>query len=616
MSGPAARSTMALALVLLALALTASSGAATPSSHGPMLGVVSHAGARGAAAAVSLGPAVYHGGAVMSTNTTYAIYWVPNGFSVDASYESLIDRYLGDVAAASGSQSNVYAVATQYYDMSASIQYASTFGGSYVDTRPFPANGCDDGQDAVCLTDAQLQQEIQTVIGARGWHEGTSSLFFVMTPDGVGSCFDAGGTQCTTNVYCAYHSDFFDSNTGRRVIYANEPYAGTIFGCTRPGGTQGFPNDHDADATINTISHEHNEAVTDPFGDAWWANDTDGNEIADLCAGDFSSVIGTTGGQPYNQLINGHAYSLQLEYSNDNAACAAGYTPTSAPVSAAPPVLSGSAGLGQLLSTSNGAWAHAPSGYAYKWQRCSASGSSCADISGATASAYRVSAADAGQTLRAEVSAHNVAGASSYFASATSTVVVAAPSSTTAPILSGVAAVGKKLSTTAGTWSAAAAFSYEWLRCTAAGIGCSTIAGATSATYVPGRADAGHALRARVTATNAAGAAAALSNGSSVVIGTPSARRAPHIAGRARIGRRLSASRGSWSGTPQSYRYQWLRCNAHGGSCVLIKHATRPKYRLTRSDVRHRLRVRVTAINTAGSSKATSRATSSVPHRR
>ncbi|HKC77657.1 MAG TPA: hypothetical protein VKB70_04635, partial [Gaiellaceae bacterium] len=99
---------------------------------------------------------------------------------------------------------------------------------------------------------------------------------------------------------------------------------------------------------------------------------------------------------------------------------------------------------------------------------------------------------------------------------------------------------------------------------------------------------------------------------SRVVIGVPAAKKAPHVSGRAHVGRKLSASKGSWSEPPAGYHYQWLRCNTRGTSCVRIHGATHPRYRVTARDARHRLRVRVTAKNAAGNGTATSRATASV----
>jgi hypothetical protein len=546
----------------------------------------------------------------MQTNTAYAIYWVPSGFSVDASYESLINRYFSDVAAASGSQSNVYSVATQYYDNTGAISYKSTFGGSYVDSDPFPANGC--SKASVCLTDAQLESEIQTVLTREGWHGGLSNIFFLMTPNGVASCIDSSGSACSTNTYCAYHSAFVGSN-GEYVIYANEPYAGTISGCTSSRvGQQGFPNDHDADATINAISHEQNEAVSDPLGDAWWADDGNNDEIADLCLGDFGSTpLGTANGQPYNQLINGDPYSLQEEYSNDESSCVTDYTPTVVPGNVAPPTLSGAAGLGHLISTTAGSWAHAPSGYAYQWQRCAASGTGCTAISGATGATYLLAAPDMGHVVRSTVSAHNLVGAASPTPSGG--LLVAVPEATSQPLLSGVAAVGKRLATTSGSWNTQARFAYQWLRCAADGSHCAAISGAMAATHKAVAADVGRRLEARVSATNGIGTAQALSKRSGVIVAVPHIRKAPHMSGRARVGGRLSASHGSWTGPPKGYRYQWLRCNAQGASCVLILHATHSAYRVTQDDAGHRLRIRVTALNAAGRRLAISQASADVP---
>jgi hypothetical protein len=177
-----------------------------------------------------------------------------------------------------------------------------------------------------------------------------------------------------------------------------------------------------------------------------------------------------------------------------------------------------------------------------------------------------------------------------------------------------LAAVHRQLTTTSGTWNSTVTFAYQWLRCAADGSSCAAIPGANAATYVLVAADVGHTFEARVSATNAAGTTAALSNRSGVVVDVPAATKAPHISGRARVGKKLSGSRGSWTYTPTGYRYQWLRCNAHGTACSSIHHATHPTYKLTQHDAGHRLRLRVTATNAAGSTPATSGATARVGH--
>ena len=569
-------------------------------------------------------------------------YAVHAALGFDANYEALINRYFTDVAAASGSGSNVYSVATQY----SSIQYQSTFGGSYIDHDPLPTSGCNDGVNPYCLTDRQLQDEIQNVLTVEGWHGGTSAMFFLMTPEGVGSCTDGSGSECSTNFFCAYHNSFLDAS-GEEVIYANEPYEGVLGGCSgdyapfNPGAGFGFPNDHDADTTINTISHEHNEAITDPFGNAWYANDGQGDEIGDLCAYYYGPQAGTApNGQPYSQLINGHDYSLQEEYSNTDGGCvpSLGYSPSSPTTfgsgplawhggavmhtnttyaiywlpdagNTAPPAVTGTAAVNQTLTSSAGTWNGEPTSFSYQWQRCSGAGSSCVNIPGATASSYQLTSADGGKTVRATVSATNVNGTSPYAPSTTTAVVVPVPAVGVPPVVSGVAAVGGSFSTTNGAWNTTASFTYQWLRCAADGSGCAAIPAATANTYPVVSADAGHRLEVVVSATNAAGTTSAPSAATAVVVSLPQAERGPRISGKAKVGKLLTGHLGTWGGPPQTYTYASLRCSAHGGGCAPIKKATHPRYRVTKRDAGHRLRFRITAVNAAGSTTATSRAT-------
>jgi hypothetical protein len=83
--------------------------------------------------------------------------------------------------------------------------------------------------------------------------------------------------------------------------------------------------------------------------------------------------------------------------------------------------------------------------------------------------------------------------------------------------------------------------------------------------------------------------------------GTP-----PTISGTAVVGETLSASTGTWSGSPTSYGYQWSRCGSSGASCVALSAATSSSYALTSADAGYAMRVTLTAANSAGSSSATS----------
>jgi len=533
----AARLTKLLLLAALALAVTASSGSAASPVRTPLLGVVPHASGAANPLLHALPSALGFAG--------------PTTLTFDANYQILINRYFRDVAADSGKTTNVYSVATQYTGNNGAVQYQSTVGGAYVDHGPLPANGCDDNHngihDAYCLTDQQLQAEIQSVMAATGWQGGYTHMFFLMTPNGVGSCESASNTACSTNVFCAYHSAF--GTLEDPVIYANEPYLGPSEGCANPND-QGFPNgDVDAETTINTISHEHNEAITDPIGNGWIA--ADGEENGDLCAYIFGDPLGGTAGTTaWNQVINGHKYALQEEYSNEKTGCvqrrgdgeiaSPANVDEQLPFNGGPvmptnttyaiywlpnagntslPAVTGTAHVKQSLTTSAGSWTGGPSGFHDQWQRCSSSGTSCVNIPGATASRYTLTAADGGHTVRSTVVATNVNGSSSPAASAPTALVIDVPAVT----------------------------------------------------------------------------------------------KPPHISGRARVGKKLSGSHGAWTYAPTAYRLQWLRCNGHGGHCSSIHHATRATYKLTKRDAKHRLRLRVTATNAVGSKVAVSTASARVP---
>src|SRR5438128_2494092 len=74
----------------------------------------------------------------------------------------------------------------------------------------------------------------------------------------------------------------------------------------------------------------------------------------------------------------------------------------------------------------------------------------------------------------------------------------------------------------------------------------------------------------------------------------------PQVSGLARVGGQLRASPGSWSGSPSSYAYEWLRCNPLGAACTAIAGAGSPTHAVAALDLGHTLRVSVVASNSAG----------------
>ncbi len=155
----------------------------------------------------------YNGGPVMASNTNYAVYWDPAGGPVyPPDYRSGLDQYFTDLAADSGGTANVDSVAGQYNDSSGHFaNYDSHFGGDMLDTDPYPVSGC--AGATTCLTDAQIQTELDHFITAHGLPRGRTHDYFLLTPPGVESCFDPTGSQgCSAGStinpqYCAYHGN-------------------------------------------------------------------------------------------------------------------------------------------------------------------------------------------------------------------------------------------------------------------------------------------------------------------------------------------------------------------------------------------------------------------------
>lgn len=97
-----------------------------------------------------------------------------------------------------------------------------------------------------------------------------------------------------------------------------------------------------------------------------------------------------------------------------------GGAPSLPPVNTVAPVVSGTAQVGQTLTTTTGTWTGTPTiTYTYQWQR------NTTNISGATSSTYVAQFGDAGNTLRCVVTATNSAGSAS--ANSNSTASIANP---------------------------------------------------------------------------------------------------------------------------------------------------------------------------------------------
>ena len=275
----------------------------------------------------------YNGGPVMPSNTNYPVYWRPASYPVEypAGYEAGVNQFFGDLAHDSGNHENSDSVATQYNDAAGEFaNYDSHFGGALIDTDPYPANGCT--QAPTCLTDAQLRQELESFVKANGLPMDLQHEYFLLTPPKVEDCFTAAGTACSAGSkrrsYCAYHGAI--RVTGGVIVYADDPYVTGNLSCEDGNHPNGSPSDG---VLQGGLVHEHNESITDPEpNNAWTDFGGSGGENGDKCrtfaeSTEFGTPLGVAeNGASYNQLINGHPYWFQQEWSNQGGECLQRFT--------------------------------------------------------------------------------------------------------------------------------------------------------------------------------------------------------------------------------------------------------------------------------------------------
>jgi hypothetical protein len=177
------------------------------------------------------------------------------------------------------------------------------------------------------------------------------------------------------------------------------------------------------------------------------------------------------------------------------------------------PVILGVATDGAALTATTGEWGGTPPfTFGYQWTRCSADGSACQSIAGATRSTYTLTSSEVGRRVRVLVTATNAAGSASAATAATAVVSPVAPHNVVPPRILEEPYLGEDVFVEEGDWTGSAPldFTYRWERCNSAG-DCVEIDGEVESGHTIVAADLRSRLRVVVTATNGAGSESAAS---------------------------------------------------------------------------------------------------------
>ena len=306
------------------------------------------------------------------------------------------------------------------------------------------------------------------------------------------------------------------------------------------------------------------------------------------------------------------------------------------------PKIAGAPAVGSTISGTTATWkgTPAPTTEQVKWRRCDAAGANCTDIPGAFGLNYTVADADVGHTLRFRNVATDADGTSmsdSNFVDAYIPFEEHPTESLTAGdrVQNGAFALGgpdghcgvPKSAPFVGNPTSQFLFDAYPVRsilndpvclvartqpgCAATGVSPNIYnpafapAAGIATNYAANAGSSATAPAAASTVLSPAGTAEVVVNHSSpmgscaqyaVTLGAdaPFASARPTLTGTPIEGGTLTASNGTWSGTP-AFGYSWLSCDADGANCNTIDGAAGAAYTTTSADVGRRLRVRVTA---------------------
>jgi hypothetical protein len=261
----------------------------------------------------------YHGGPVVPAENVFSIYWAsstiyangptPGTTGSGSADGSLVGYFLNHLGG-----SPYYNINTTYADTVGSghtVANSLAYSGYWADNAGAPSG-------SQTVSDAAIQSEILAGFSSGKVAYDPATVYAVFSSGSV----NLGGKFLTS--YCAYHGSF--SSSYGTVLYAVMPYnnagPGTCTALLAPNG------DAAADAEVNTLAHELEEANTDPQLNAWW-NSGSGAENADQCAWNFGAQ-GLSGGQA-NITVGTKNFLVQQNWLNVSpGSCAQSYSAATA----------------------------------------------------------------------------------------------------------------------------------------------------------------------------------------------------------------------------------------------------------------------------------------------
>lgn len=232
----------------------------------------------------------YHNGPVMTGTPTIYLIWYGN-WSSDTAAQSLLTTWAQSIGGTS-----YYNINTTYYNGSGvHVSNAATYGGSTTDNY----------SQGTSVSDAGIQAIVAAAINSGRLPMNSNALYFVVTSADV----NESSGFCTS--YCGWHTHGTINGVDVKYSFIGDS-ARCASACewqtTGPNGGGG------GDGMASIISHEFEEATSDPDLNAWY--DTRGYENADKCAWTFGTTSTASNGALYNTTFGGKNWLIQRNWLN------------------------------------------------------------------------------------------------------------------------------------------------------------------------------------------------------------------------------------------------------------------------------------------------------------
>ena len=242
---------------------------------------------------------IYHGGPVMLGTTNVYYIWYGNWSGNSAT------TILSDLAGSIGG-SPYFNINTTYYNGS----------NTHVSNSVFFAGSTNDNYSrGTSLSDSAIQGVVTDALVSGRLPYDTRGVYFVLTSADV----TASSGFCTQ--YCGWHTHGTINGTDIKYSFVGNPDrcpSACEAQSTGPNGNAG------ADGMASIISHELEEAVTDPDLNAWY--DSRGAENADKCAWTFGTTYTAPNGALANMALGTRNYLIQRNWVNASGGfCAKNY---------------------------------------------------------------------------------------------------------------------------------------------------------------------------------------------------------------------------------------------------------------------------------------------------